>query len=646
MQYLNACFENKEVTADNPLHMKSISYLFALMSFLCVIASCHDEVQIVFGTPLDASQQIKLSAEVAKNAELKVLQTWEDGRDVKYSYYFEEAGEDMPFRVCVPSDWDGRSKLPLIMYLHGGWNDESSYLDQNSKQLVKLADHHGYILVSPLGAHASYGNRLLLPGEFGFDKEAEEILAKTDDALMQRQILSEKDVINVLEIVLKNYPVDRKNMFLSGHSMGSGGTWYIGGKYHKYWKALAPMSGPFVLEEGYPWENVKDKPIYITEGTLALASLESSRRLRDYAERTGLDYLYEEVEADHGGMVPRMLPNVFEFFNDQIGKRKERKDERPAEDDMAGYLLVYFKEFGHNVYMAVSRDGYTFTDVNNGEPVMRGDTLALQKGIRDPHIYRGPDNAFYMALTDLHIYARQEGYRDTEWEREGYGWGNNRALVLMKSYDLVNWTRTNLRVDQAFSELADIGCSWAPATIYDDEKDMMMITFTMRFGAGHNKLYYSYVNDEFTDLLTFPQQLFTYPGDASCIDSDITKVGDRYHLYYVSHDGGTPGVKHASASSPSGPYEYEPEWCDPEDGACEAPTMWKRIAEDKWVLMYDVYSARPNNMGFSETMDFNEYVDLGHFNAACMKTSNFQSPKHGAVVQITEEELTRLMEVY
>ena len=198
-------------------------------------------------------------------------------------------------------------------------------------------------------------------------------------------------------------------------------------------------------------------------------------------------------------------------------------------------------------------------------------------------------------------------------------------------------------MDLAFSELADIGCSWAPATIYDEEKGQMLITFTMRYGAGHNKLYYSYVNDDFTSLLSFPEQIFHYPSDGSCIDSDITKVGDKYHLYYVSHDGGTPGVKHAVSDHASGPYGYEPEWCDPEKGACEAPTMWKRIGEDKWVLMYDVYSARPNNMGFSETEDFVSYKDLGHFNADVMKTTNFESPKHGAVVQITSEEMDRLV---
>lgn len=55
--------------------------------------------------------------------------------------------------------------------------------------------------------------------------------------------------------------------------------------------------------------------------------------------------------------------------------------------------------------------------------------------------------------------------------------------------------------------------------------------------------------------------------------------------------------------------------------------------------MYDVYGARPSNMGFSETSDFVTYENLGHFNEGVMKTTNFTSPKHGAVTYLTKKEL-------
>lgn len=144
----------------------------------------------------------------------------------------------------------------------------------------------------------------------------------------------------------------------------------------------------------------------------------------------------------------------------------------PQEKDMRAYLMVFHRDETHGLYMAVSRDGYTFTAVNEGQPVLAGDTIASQHGIRDPHIFRGPDGAFYLAMTDLHVFARRDGYRDTEWERPGeaYGWGNNRGLVLMKSWDLINWSRANIRFDQLSAGLGEIGCVWAPEVAYDDEK--------------------------------------------------------------------------------------------------------------------------------------------------------------------------------
>ena len=85
----------------------------------------------------------------------------------------------------------------------------------------------------------------------------------------------------------------------------------------------------------------------------------------------------------------------------------------PEEKDLAGYLMVYFKDQTHSAYFAISRDGYNFTDVNGGDPVFDGATLAEQKGVRDPHITRGPDGAFYLAMTDLHIFGKRAGFRET-----------------------------------------------------------------------------------------------------------------------------------------------------------------------------------------------------------------------------------------
>lgn len=325
-------------------------------------------------------------------------------------------------------------------------------------------------------------------------------------------------------------------------------------------------------------------------------------------------------------------------------KRFRYKNAVPQEKDMSAYLMVFHKDETHGLYMAISRDGYTFTALNNAEPMIAGDTIAYQRGIRDPHIYRGPDGAFYLAMTDLHVFAKRDGYRETEWERDGkeYGWGNNRGLVLMKSWDLINWKRANIRFDKLTAGLSEIGCAWAPEVIYDKRKGKLMIYYTMRFRNEANKLYYVYVNDDFDTIESLPQILFEYPDEnISAIDGDITEVGDKYHLFYVAHDG-PAGIKQAVSNRANEDYEYDPRWYDFEPKACEAPTVWKRIGEDKWVLMYDVYSLTPPNFAFLETTDFVTFKDLGRFNEGVMKTTNFTAPKHGAVIHLTAEEAERL----
>lgn len=317
---------------------------------------------------------------------------------------------------------------------------------------------------------------------------------------------------------------------------------------------------------------------------------------------------------------------------------------KPSEKDMGAYLMVYFTDPTHSLFMATSRDGYSFTAVNNAQPIIGGDTIATQKGIRDPHIFRGPDGAFYLAMTDLHLFAREKGYRTTQWERDQalYDWGNNRGFVLMKSFDLINWTRSNLIVQDIFPHL-DVACAWAPQTTYDPVQKKMMLYYTMRIGRGKTKLYYAYTDDNFTTLTSEPRVLFEYPNpEVQILDADISQMPDgRYAMTYVAqeHPG---GIKVAYSDSIHSGYEYQTEMVDTEPGACEAPNVWKRIGTDKWVLMYDVFSVNPHNFGFCETSDFVNFTDIGHFNKGVMKATNFVSPKHGAIIQITEEEAKRL----
>ena len=317
-----------------------------------------------------------------------------------------------------------------------------------------------------------------------------------------------------------------------------------------------------------------------------------------------------------------------------------------TEKDMGAYLFTYFTDPTHSLFMAISYDGYNFTPVNNGEPIIAGDSIAEQNGIRDPHIYRAPNGKFYIAMTDLHVFGKQKGLRTTQWERpDRYGWGNNRGLVLMASDDLIHWTHHVARIDKLFPEkFGEIGCAWAPQTIWDPAVGKPMVYFTIREKAGERtKMYYSYADEAFTTLETEPQLLFEYPDNKiQVLDADICPMPDgRYFMTYVSQEN-PGGIKYMISDRINHFDDYHAEQIDDERSGCEAPNVWKRIGEKKWVVMYDVYSVHPHNFGFVETTDFKTFKPLGRFNEGVMKIKGVVSPKHGSVIHITKAEAKRL----
>src|SRR5690349_4329950 len=70
--------------------------------------------------------------------------------DQRRQYVFAPTGQQMPYRIYVPRMWNGKASLPIILMLHGAGANEGTYLDQADGLLMKLAEQHGYIVVSPL----------------------------------------------------------------------------------------------------------------------------------------------------------------------------------------------------------------------------------------------------------------------------------------------------------------------------------------------------------------------------------------------------------------------------------------------------------------------------------------------------------------
>jgi poly(3-hydroxybutyrate) depolymerase len=242
--------------------------------------------------------------------------------DQHLRYHFAPTGEEMPYRVYVPSSWDGESALPIILMLHGAGADENSYMDMAEGMLPQLAEQHGYIVVSPngLGPLGAYGNPLRLPAVFGESAVAAEQVAAVTAERQRTLNLSELEVMTALEVVTEAWGADRERTFLMGHSMGSGGVWHLAARYPERWAAIAPMSGPFIDQATYPFERIRAIPLILTEGRGATPSLEGSRRLDAFLRADGgFTYEYVEVDGDHGSMIPQVWPDIFRFFDSHRG---------------------------------------------------------------------------------------------------------------------------------------------------------------------------------------------------------------------------------------------------------------------------------------------------------------------------------------
>lgn len=293
------------------------------------------------------------------------------------------------------------------------------------------------------------------------------------------------------------------------------------------------------------------------------------------------------------------------------------------EKDMAGYLFVYFT--GNDISQeaicfALSNDGLSWHKLNGGRPVIDSKVISSTGGVRDPHILRGEDgHTFYMVATDM-VSAN--------------GWDSNRAMVLLKSEDLINWSHSIINIQQTYEGQDDLKRVWAPQTIYDHKAGKYMIYWSMKHGDGPDIIYYAYANDSFTGLTGGPRPLFIPADRKSCIDGDIVYKDGKYHLFYKTEGHGN-GIKVAVTDElTSGRWTESPDYKQQTDQAVEGAGTFKLSGTDKYILMYDLYT--------SGRYQFTETTDLEHFRAIDSKVTMDFHPRHGTVMAVTRDEMKRL----
>jgi len=310
--------------------------------------------------------------------------------------------------------------------------------------------------------------------------------------------------------------------------------------------------------------------------------------------------------------------------------RKKTAVEAPNDpNEMVAYLFTYFTGNApekEQICYALSDDGYNYTPLNHGAPVISSDTIALTQCVRDPHILRCEDGkTFYMVCTDM---------------RSSLGWASNRGMVLLKSADLINWQHTAINFPTRYTKAwKNVTRVWAPETIYDRQAGKYMVFYSLRTSdeKSYDKIYYQYANSDFTDLEGEPQWLFD-AGNAT-IDGDIVynPADQLYHLFYKQESG--RGIYQATARQLTDKWQMLPGNVEQTKESVEGVGVCRTIDGQSWIIMYDCYGN--GHYQFCRSADLKTFQLVQN-----TKTKGAFTPRHGTVIPITRAEKERLIKEF
>ncbi len=245
-----------------------------------------------------------------------------DPRVQQRKYHFADTNEDLPYALFVSSKVAKGKKAPLIVALHGVFGDGNSLLRGSA---LDLAEEGGYVLVGPMGYNPQgwYGSPVIVMNG-GPDKGKGPGAGKggpppTPEPPNLAE-LSEKDVMNVLELMRKEFTIDDKRTYLMGHSMGGAGALYLGPKYADQWAAVASMAPAAFRMQPESLAPVKDKmPLFLAHGHAdTVVPVDVGRRWAKTATDLKMkDFKYLELPgADHGTVITQSMPEIFRFFKE------------------------------------------------------------------------------------------------------------------------------------------------------------------------------------------------------------------------------------------------------------------------------------------------------------------------------------------
>jgi predicted peptidase len=190
--------------------------------------------------------------------------------------FVSRTGGSMPYVLFVPSQYDGKTALPLVLWLHGG-----GVRGDDPKQILAFGDQNGPLFFARADNQRSHPAFVLAPqcprDRYWSDPEGE-----------TREM---KIALQILDDVRRRYRVDARRLYVAGISMGGYGVWDVIVRHPELFAAALPMCGG-----GDPTRAGGIRtPVWAFHGREdELVSVQESRRMIEAMRAAGLRPRYSE----------------------------------------------------------------------------------------------------------------------------------------------------------------------------------------------------------------------------------------------------------------------------------------------------------------------------------------------------------------
>jgi len=163
-------------------------------------------------------------------------------RDLALEFVSPFDGSKQPYRLYLPSAYDGKQATPLLVALHGTGGDQDKYFDHETygNGIYKVeAEKRGLAVLCPLGVDANG-----LPTEWRGEAEI--------------------NVLAAIEDVQRRFRIDPDRIVCTGQSMGGTGTTYLACRYPDLFAGGAPLASTYGHVSLVA--NLRDVPMLYVQG--------------------------------------------------------------------------------------------------------------------------------------------------------------------------------------------------------------------------------------------------------------------------------------------------------------------------------------------------------------------------------------------